>query len=44
MNDRKIDRYKTLVQDLNETEYDTTYEAIEVGQRGLINKENKTRL
>ena len=38
---RKIDRYKTLVQDLNETEYNTTYEAIEVGQRGLINKENK---
>ena len=41
---RKIDRYKTLVQDLNETEYNTTYEAIEVGQRGLINKDNKTRL
>ena len=41
---RKIDRYKTLVQDLNETEYDTMYEAIKVGQRGLVNKENKTRL
>ena len=28
----KIDRYKALVQDFNETDYDTTYEAIEVGQ------------
>ena len=41
---RKIDRYKALVQDLNETDYDTIYEAIEVGQRGFIDKENKTRI
>ena len=41
---RKQDRYEALVHDLNETKYDVTYEAIEVGQRGLINKENKTRL
>ena len=41
---RKIDRYESLVQDLNETDYDVTYVAIEVGQRGLINKENKIRL
>ena len=41
---RKIDRYESLVQDLNETDYDVTYVSIEVGQRGLINKENKIRL
>ena len=41
---RKIDRYKALVQDLNETDYDTIYEAIEVGQRGFIDKENKTQI
>ena len=41
---RKIDRYKALVQDLNETDYDTSYEAIEVGQRGFIDAENKTRI
>ena len=34
-----------IVQDLNETDYDTTYEAmIEVEQRGFIDKENKTRI
>ena len=29
---------------MNETDYGTIYEAIEVGQLGFIDKENKTRI
>ena len=41
---RKIERYEKLIRDLGEVGYNVTYEAIEVGQRGLVDKENKTRI
>ena len=42
--DRKCERYKDLLSDLRETEYSVFYEAIEIGARGHVSKENKTRL
>ena len=41
---RKIDRYESLVHDIRQSEYEVTFEAVEIGQRGYVDKANKTRI
>ena len=41
---RKMDRYEALIADLNGTGFNVMFEAVEVGQRGQIDKANKLRL
>ena len=40
----KTDRYSSLVSDINNTEWSCSMAAVEIGSRGLITKENKSRI
>ena len=41
---RKLDRYAALVADINKTKYIADLICLEVGSRGLINKDNKSQI
>ena len=41
---RKLDRYAALVADINKTKYNVDLICLEVGSRGLINKDNKSQI
>ena len=41
---RKVERYETLIQDIRESGYEVTFEAVEIGLRGHVDKANKNRL
>jgi hypothetical protein len=43
-NNRKTERYSSLVSDLNSTEYKCVLSCIEIGSRGFISQDNKNRL
>jgi len=41
---RKIERYSSLISDLNSGEFKCVLSCIEIGSRGLITKENNNRI
>ena len=41
---RKIERYSSLISDINSGEYNCVLSCIEIGSRGLITRENKNRM
>ena len=41
---RKIDRYASLINDLNELKWSASLFTLEIGCRGLVNKNNRSRL
>ena len=41
---RKVERYEMLIQDIRESGYEVTFEAVEIGSRGHVDKANKNRL
>ena len=41
---RKVERYETLIQDIRESRYEVTFEGVEIGSRGHVDKANKNRL
>lgn len=42
--DRKLRRYASLITDLENKGYKVNYYAVEIGSRGLVNKDNQGRL
>ena len=40
----KLKEYETLVLDIRQARYEVIFEAVEIGQRGQVDKANKTRL